>query len=368
MALIERLYLDPSLRGEETAERIIKAFSPLEAKVKGGEEIKREVMLQADDPLTKGKKILLLSPYPGPLVKRCPGTKGYICCGYKVINLLVNCPMDCSYCILQSYLNNPYIVLYPHFEKIFSEVKVMIEGAPEGRILRFGTGELSDSLALDEEIGFSQEAIPFFSSLEAILELKTKTARVGHLLKLPHGGKTVISWSLNPPKVVREEEHLTARLEERLMAAKRVQEAGYPVGVHFDPIIPYPGWQEDYLRLIDALFSHLDPRGVIWISLGTFRLPPALKGIVRERFPKSGILLGELLPAEDGKFRYLKPLRIDIYRKMYQWLRGYGDDLFIYLCMEREDVWQEVFGRKPGGTAALTDLFDSRVREFFRRW
>ena len=36
MALIERLYLDPSLRGEETAERIIKAFSPLEAKVKGG--------------------------------------------------------------------------------------------------------------------------------------------------------------------------------------------------------------------------------------------------------------------------------------------------------------------------------------------
>ena len=156
--------------------------------------------------------------------------------------------------------------------------------------------------------------------------------------------------------------------DQRLEAARRCQEAGYPLGFHFDPIIEYPGWEEDYRGLIEELFRHVDPRGVIWISLGTLRYPPGLERVIRERFPATEVLQGELLPAEDGKFRYLKPLRIGIYRRVVSWLREHYEDLFIYLCMEREDVWQEVFGRKPGGTAALMDLFDSKVREFFRRW
>ena len=49
---------------------------------------------------------------------------------------------------------------------------------------------------------------------------------------------------------------------------------------------------------------------------------------------------------QDGKLRYIKPLRIEIYQRMVEWLRAYDDQLFIYLCMERADVWQEVFGTR----------------------
>jgi len=365
---LERVYFDPALEETPWGLRALEAFASFRPEPRERESLKEELLFGCQDPLAEGKKVLLLSPYPGQLVKRCPGTKGYTCCGYWVINALLNCPMDCSYCILQGYLQEPYIVLNLPLDKAFEEVRRLLDLRPR-HILRLGTGELSDSLALDPWIGFNQEAISFFSRLEgALLELKTKAQEVDHLLGLDHRSRTVISWSLNPQRIVEKEEIHTAPLRQRLEAARRCQEAGYPLGFHFDPIIEYPGWEEDYRGLIEELFRHVDPRGVIWISLGTLRYPPGLERVIRKRFPATEVLQGELLPAEDGKFRYLKPLRIGIYRRVVSWLREHYEDLFIYLCMEREDVWQEVFGRKPGGTAALMDLFDSKVREFFRRW
>lgn len=346
----------------------MEAFASFRPEPRGRESLKEELLSRCEDQILEGKKILFLSPYLGQFLKRCPGTRGYTCCGYWVINTLLNCPMDCSYCILQGYLQEPYIVLNLPMERAFEEVRRVLDLRPR-HILRVGTGELSDSLALDPWVGFNQEAISFFSRLEgALLELKTKAHEVDHLLGLDHRSRTVISWSLNPQRIVEKEEKHTSPLDRRLEAARRCQEAGYPLGFHLDPIIYHPGWEEDYRGLIEGLFRRVDPRGVIWISLGTLRYPPRLERIIRERFPTTEVLQGELLPAEDGKVRYLKPLRIEIYRKVVSWFKEHSEDLFIYLCMEREDVWQEVFGRKPGGTTGLMELFDSRIREFFRRW
>ena len=52
---------------------------------------------------TSGKTALYLQKYRGDFLKPCPGTRTYICCGYQILNLAANCPLDCSYCILQSY-------------------------------------------------------------------------------------------------------------------------------------------------------------------------------------------------------------------------------------------------------------------------
>ncbi|MCP4728222.1 MAG: DNA photolyase, partial [bacterium] len=54
-----------------------------------------------------GKDTLHLISYKGEFLKPCPGTQKYICCGYQILNLSMNCPIDCSYCILQSYFNQP---------------------------------------------------------------------------------------------------------------------------------------------------------------------------------------------------------------------------------------------------------------------
>jgi spore photoproduct lyase len=67
---------------------------------------------------------------------------------------------------------------------------------------------------------------------------------------------------------------------------------------------------------------------------------------------------------EDGKLRYLKPVRVQMFKKLVSWLREWSEDLFVYLCMEREDVWQEVFGSSPGSSEGLNRRFEERCNRF----
>jgi spore photoproduct lyase len=367
MTSFHEVYCDPSLVDSPVVLRIRQGLAHLPWHARADlDQVHKDLLSFHSDPRGAGKQVLCIRSSHGRLVKDCPGTMGHICCGYKIINVMINCPMDCSYCILQGYLNNPCVTLYPEFAKIFREIETIIEQYP-CRIFRFGSGELGDSLVLDRVVGFATEAVPFFASKNnAILELKTKSANVEHLLPLDHHGKTVVSWSLNPPRVIEEEEHLTASLDKRLEVARFCADAGYPVGFHFDPLISYPGWEADYRGVVDLLFEHIDPARIIWVSLGALRFPPALKQVAQGRFPNSRIFTGELIPAADGKLRYLKPLRVEMYRKMVAWLRAAGGNLFIYLCMEREDVWQEVFSRTPGGTGGLNRNFEEHISRFVR--
>jgi spore photoproduct lyase len=365
MTAITEVYVDPSMETSPVVQRIREGLGDIPWHARADlDRVIQEIISYQADPGGAGKAILLIRPFPGRLVKACPGTTGHICCGYKTINVLTNCPMDCSYCILQGYLNNPCVTFYPEFAKVFGEIEEILTRYPR-RIFRFGTGELGDSLILDTIIGFAAEAVPFFAAQRnAVLELKTKSAEVEHLLALEHGGKTVISWSLNPQHVIEQEEHGAASLDARLEAARLCSEAGYPVGFHFDPLISYPGWEKEYQAVVELLFEKIEPSRVMWVSLGGLRLPPALKQVAQKRFPFSRIFSGELITGEDGKLRYVKPLRVEMYRRMVEWLQSYNKQLFIYLCMERGDVWQEVFGNTPVNTEGLNRRFEQRV-DFF---
>jgi len=300
------------------------------------------------DPFGERKGRLFLMRHKGEFLKKCPGSDGQVCCNYFVVNFASNCPMECSYCYLQEYMaHNPTL-------KVFSNVSDLIEeaGALLSRHRRFffriGTGEITDSLALDPYIGFSSEVIPFFAGQpNVLLELKTKSDRVEGLLKLDPKGRVVVSWSMNPEKVIESDEHLTASFEERLTAARRCQEAGYKLGFHFDPMVEYPGWEEDYRAMVERIFAVVDHRRIAWISMGVLRNTPGLKRIMRERFPSTRLLSGEQVLCADGKMRYFQPLRVGMYRKMLRWIRNLSPIVFVYLCMESKEVWEQVFGFAP---------------------
>jgi len=363
---IEKIYLDERTEKDWASQVVLKSLPnlPIERVQDKRSLIKKYLSMQ--DPVGIGKTHLLLTRFYGKRLKPCPGTSRHICCGYYVINTLTNCPMDCSYCVLQGYLNNPFLTLYTNWDELFEEIGTFVSYHSQS-LLRLGTGELSDSLALDSIFPISQELISLFSGRNnGVLELKTKWTEVDHLLYLSHRGKTVISWSLNPQRMIEEEERGTASLRERIDAAKRCQEAGYPIGFHFDPVIFYEGWEKGYQEAILSIFNRIDPRRVIWISLGGFRYPPQLKRVAKERFPNTKIFLGELFPGKDGKFRYLKEIRVEIYQKMVKWLREVDPDVFVYLCMESKEVWEKVFGWTPSSSQHLNHLFEARVREFLR--
>ena len=282
---VRRIFLDRGIMGDPVADRIVRRTEGIPVfLVQDPQEVTRELETY-EDPLGEGKQSLLVTKRKGDFVKGCPGTRGRICCRYQIINLVVNCPIDCSYCILQGYLNNTAVTIYVNIEKLFAQVEEKLSGDP-GRTFRLGTGELGDSLAFDGITRFSTALVPFFAEMaHVIFELKTKTDEVDNLLDLDHRGKTVISWSVNPEKVIAEEERSASTLEERLVAAEKCQQEGYPIGLHFDPLIYYPEWERDYRGVIEKIFERIDGKEIIWISLGGFRFPPYLKPIIRNRFP-----------------------------------------------------------------------------------
>lgn len=363
---IERIYLDEKAEKDPVSETVLKALPniPVETVQDKRSLIKR--FSSMPDPIGTGKKNLFVTHFYGRRLKPCPGTSNHICCGYYVINAVTNCPMDCSYCVLQGYLNNPFLTLYTNWDDLLEEIHDFLSTGRQS-LSRLGTGELSDSLALETIFPFSQFLIPFFAGRNnGILELKTKSVNVDSLLPLNHQGKTIVSWSLNPPKMIEREERKTAPLEERIAAARKCQEKGYPLGFHFDPLFYQEGWEQEYQESIDQLFKQIDPKRILWISLGGFRYPSDLKAIVQERFPQTEVFLGELFPGRDAKFRYLREIRTEMYQKMVRWLKAVDPNLFVYLCMESKEVWEKVFGRSPENSRHLNQMFEERVKEFLK--
>jgi spore photoproduct lyase len=294
------------------------------------------------------KKKLFLTRYKGEFLKKCPGSEGQVCCNYFVINFASNCPMDCSYCYLQEYLaQNSQLKVFSNVDDLLNEADELLS-KHRRFFFRIGTGEIADSLALDPYIGFSREVVPFFADQpNVLLELKTKSDCVAGLLGLDPKDRVVVAWSMNPQWVIDQDEHGTASLTERLLAARRCQNAGYRLGFHFDPMIEYPGWERDYELMLEQTFSTLDWRRISWLSLGVLRDTPSLKRLMRERFPQTRLLTGEQVLCPDGKLRYFQPLRVDMYRKMLQWIRRAAPTVKVYLCMESKEVWEQVFGFAP---------------------
>ncbi|MBL7052585.1 MAG: hypothetical protein ISS00_02430 [Candidatus Marinimicrobia bacterium] len=302
----------------------------------------------------------------GHTVKQCPGTShDYLCCGYHVINHVEGCPIDCTYCILQFYLDAGKTVIHSDTENIITEIEEKIATQPH-RFFRIGTGELSDSLVYDNTTNFSSQLIELFRDIpNAMLELKTKTNNIRNLIGLNHGEKTVISWSVNPPAIIAKEERNSATLDERLEAIKIIQNEGYLLGLHFDPMLDFPGWQTDYPELVNRLFSVIRPERVAWISIGSLRFPPEMKEKVLEKFPESKIMYGELVRGMDGKMRYLKPMRIAMYQILYEALRRIDKKMFIYFCMESPEIWERIMRWTPKSNEHLDFLFAKSLNERF---
>jgi spore photoproduct lyase len=289
----------------------------------------------------------------GAFVKHCPCSPGAVPCGYFNLNLQTGCPFDCSYCILQAYLEDKdQGVVYTNHDDLENELLRFLAGRREVRI---GSGELSDSLAYENARSSAARVLELFRRFpETIFEFKTKAVSIRALLEIEEvPGNIVVSWSLNPSPLIRREERLTPSLSGRLRALEAVQAKNYAVGIHFDPLILFPGWKQHYRELIRALSRVVRPGRIAWWSLGALRFPPELKKHIFRR-PDSQLFWGELIEGPDNKYRYFMPLRLELFRFVRDEIRAcISRDIPLYLCMEEAHVWNEIL---PGLAADETAI------------
>ena len=357
----QELIVEESVQQTELAQRILKTFSDVPIRwVENAEDIWLEAQRSSSREQWQGK--VLLARQRGPFLRMCPGTQKHICCLYHNLDVADGCDLNCSYCILQGDLQSSLVTWYCNLQDMYDQVGTVLATHPK-QFYRIGTGELSDSLTFDPCTRLSVDLVEFFrDKRNAILELKSKNVHVENLLDLDHGGRTVVSWSMNAAEIRRREEGPSPDIDARLDAARQVQDAGYWLGFHFDPMIDHPDWEAGYRDIVDRIFTRLRAEQIAWISLGALRYPASMDEVIRRNHPESTIVLGELLPGYDNKYRYFKPMRIEMFGKMVKWIRGYSDAPVVYLCMESDEVWRKAFGWSPGSSARLKKLLDDRVR------
>jgi spore photoproduct lyase len=300
----------------------------------------------------------------GAFIKHCPCSPGAVPCGYFNLNLHTGCPFACSYCILQTYLKDKsQAVFYTNWKDLQGELQKFLA---ENKEVRISTGELSDSLAYESLCPTAARTVWLFARFpKAVFEFKTKATHVQALLAMKEIPKNiVVSWSLNPPQIIRGEEPFTPTLAKRLRALAAVQDKGYKIGVHFDPLILFPNWQRHYRELIRSLATVIRPERLAWWSLGALRFPPALKKHIF-RHPDSQLFWGELIQGSDGKYRYFKPLRLELFSFIRDEIKKQvSGEIPLYLCMEDSDTWKEIFPEIPAAEEAINHyLYESAIRK-----
>ena len=72
------------------------------------------------------------------------------------------------------------------------------------------------------------------------------------------------------------------------------------------------------------------------------------------------MLLGEDVPAEDGRYRTFAPMRIRLYKVLAERFKSAGAEVPSYLCMENSSVHERVFGAPALTPAAAGERLATR--------
>ena len=262
------------------------------------------------------------------------------CCNLMTLDVVENCGFGCSYCSIKSFYDGHQVT----FDRDFPKKLATLPIDPD-RIYHIGTGQSSDSLMWGGSGGALDALIDFAARHpNVILELKTKSANVGHLLKRRLPRNILFTWSLNTPLVIANEEHGTATLDERFEAARKLADKGALVGFHFHPMIQYAGWEQDYPAVIEQLQRLFVPDEVALVSLGTLTFTKSVIRQIREQGTRSQILKLPLMEA-DGKLSYPDDVKLTMFTRAFEsFPHAWREGVFFYLCMENHRFWKPVFG------------------------
>lgn len=304
------------------------------------------------DKILLGKQVVYIGPAADSVDVFTMPDDRMVCPHFERLKLASNgCFYQCEWCYLKLTYRAafPFITVRVQYEKIKDLLRKRLGQSKDPVI--FNSGELADSLSMDHLTRAGREFIPWFAqSGNGYLFMLTKSENVEDILDLTHNGHTIIAWSLNNALVSKKYEIGAPSFESRLLAARKVQTAGYRLRIRLDPIIPFPGWREEYAGTIKRIFETISPEST---TIGTLRFEEGFYRMRKTIFSKSSDLprflegMEPMFPpkvfpgykrSKSGKYSFREEERAEIFSFVINEIRKYSA-CPIALCKESANVW-----------------------------
>lgn len=278
---------------------------------------------------------LFIARKEGQLIKLAPDAYGTAGEPHYYFIHAYNCIYECQYCYLQGYFTTPDIVLFVNHEEIIQEMEVALKRHPDQSVW-FHAGEFSDSLALTHltnELPLYREFLE--KNPRAKIELRTKSVNTRELLKLSPHPNLIVSFSLSPEAMAKRVDLKTPGLNARILAMKTLNEKGFALGAHLDPIIYEDNFKSTYQDLLQRMNSAGLTNSIHYISLGVVRFTKDVYREVERNYPDSVLHTAPMIKSFDGKVRYHRPMRMWILNSVKEiCLKAGIAQEKVYLCME----------------------------------
>ncbi len=211
---------------------------------------------------------------------------------------MLNCIYDCRYCFLQGMYRSANYVLFVNYEDFDQAIIDTAKQYPDEQVYFF-SGYDCDSLALEPVSQFIEHTLPLFRKLDnAVIELRTKSTQVRSLLNVEAMNNCVIAFSLSPDSLSQALEHKTPSLKKRLDALVKLQQAGWPIGLRFDPIIYCDNYREIYSQFFEQVFKYIKLEQLHSVSLGSFRMPQGFYRNIVKLYPEEKLFAGPLCESQ----------------------------------------------------------------------
>jgi spore photoproduct lyase len=297
------------------------------------------------------------SPFPvrrrPDFIKQFEGS-GVLCFKFWELVAAWGCPFRCAYCFLQTV---PYArfnrealtgMIYANWRHMLNQVEEWLTARTPRMLV---VGELQDGLVFDNAYAqatgrpLTHHLIPLFAAQSRHrLIFLTKSTLIKNALRLAPTPQVVFSWSVNAEYPARQWELGTPSPNGRFAAARRMQEAGWPIRFRLDPMIPYEtdteNWRDGYARAIEQI-NALRPE---MVTLGALRA--SNKTSLRREAMRNGRpddVFNYLTEDQDASgFKYRIPFEQQV--EMYRFALKRLDRTRVVpaLCKEDRTVWEAV--------------------------
>jgi spore photoproduct lyase len=245
------------------------------------------------------------------------------------IDLARGCPAHCQYCYLAGSLTGPPVTrVYANLDDVLAGIGThagrgnvtsgTLERGHEGTTFEMSC--YTDPLGIEGVTGSLAKAISRVGSGEfgddVSLRFTTKFDDVGELVTLDHQRRTRVRFSVNAAEVAQRFEGGTARMPARLAALRSMALAGYRVGLTIAPIMPVPGWQEQYGQLLDDVSEAVAgvPELDLTAEIITHRFTPSSKEVLLGWYPQTKLEMDEDLRSQKrskfGGVKYVYPKQV----------------------------------------------------------